>query len=425
LSRKRHLIVGGGSAGLAALEQIRRQTREDEIKLVSMEPYPFYSPTALPYLLAGRIKEAALWIYDEQYLCQWDSMLVTGKEVVHVIPDKCQVAYRDGTIDNYDTLLVATGSEPVWPLIEGLEQVGCLGFHTLADYRRLVSALENKRDVIVLGAGLVGMEVALGLLERGCSVSIVEKERGILPLYFDGPAETHIREVFLQMGARVFTGSPVGRVKKEKGRIEAIFTDGRSLEGDVLIVTAGVKARVSFLADSGVEINQGILVDRQMRTNMPNIYAAGDVAETVDFFAGQPGLNPVLPAAVEQGKVAGANMAGQQTDYEGWISMNTFNFFGNRAFVAGLSMSRDGDYYTLEENDDARKQFKRLVFHEDRLVGAVLVNTEVDSGVIVHLIRKRAEIGAYKELLFERPRDVSRWLMLELEKKEGADRPVT
>jgi len=423
LSRKRHLIVGGGSAGLAALEQIRRQTREDEIKLVSMDPYPFYSPTALPYLLAGRIKEAALWIYDEQYLRQWDSMLVTGKEVVHVIPEKGQVAYRDGTVDNYDTLLVATGSEPVWPLIEGLEQVGCLGFHTLADYRKLVSALENKTDIIVLGAGLVGMEVAFGLLERGCSVSIVEKEQGVLPLYFDGPAETHIREVFLQMGARVFTESPVSRVTREKGRIEAVFTDGRSLEGDVLIVTAGVKARVSFLGDSGVKINQGILVDRQMRTNMPNIYAAGDVAEAVDFFAGQPGLNPILPAAVEQGKVAGANMAGRQTDYEGWISMNTFNFFGNRAFVAGLSMSRDRDHYTLEENDDARKQFKRLVFHEDRLVGAVFVNTEVDSGVIVHLIRRRAEMGAYKELLFERPRDVSRWLMLELEKKEAV-RPV-
>jgi NAD(P)H-nitrite reductase large subunit len=400
------------------MEQIRRQTQVDEVKLVSMEPYPSYSPTSLPYLLAGRIKEADLWIYDEQYLRQWNSMLVTGKEVVHIIPEKAQVAYRDGTVDNYDTLLVATGSEPVWPPIEGLEQVGCLGFHTLADYRRLVSALKNKSDVIVLGAGLVGMEVASGLLERGCSVSIVEKEQGVLPLYFEGPAETHIREIFLQMGARVFTDSPVTRVKRDKGRIEAIFTDGKSLEGDVLIVTAGVKARVSFLGGSGIKINQGILVDRQMRTSIPNIYAAGDVAEAVDFFIGEPGLNPVLPAAVEQGKVAGANMVGLQTNYEGWISMNTFNFFGHRAFVAGLSMSRDRDYYTLEENDGARKQFKKLVFHEDRLVGAVLVNAEVDSGVIVHLIRKRAEIGAYKELLFERPRDVSRWLMMELEKKE-------
>jgi phenylglyoxylate dehydrogenase epsilon subunit len=424
MSRKRHLILGSGSAGLAALEQIRRQTQEDEVKLVTMEPYPPYSPTSLPYLLAGRIKETDLSMYDEEYLRQRNSMLVNGKEVVHVIPEKGQVVYRDGTVENYDTLLIATGSEPAWPSIKGLEQAGCFGFHTLADCRRLVSDLKDNPDVVVLGAGLVGMEVASGLLERGCSVRIVDKEPGILPLYFDGPAEAHIREVFLQKGAHIFTGKQVSQVNGDKGRIEVIFTEGGSLEGGVLIVATGVKARVSFLKDSGIKINQGILVDKQMRTNMPNIYAAGDVAEAADFFAGDPGPNPILPAAVDQGKVAGANMAGQPTDYEGWISMNTFNFFGHRAFSAGLSMSPDGDYDIWEGNDNAKKQFKRLVFYKECLVGAVLVNMEVDRGVLVHLIRKRADIGAYKELLFERPRDVSRWLMLELEKKE-ADRPVT
>ena len=416
--------MGSGSAGLAALEQIRRQSQEDEVRLVSMEPHPPYSPTTLPYLLAGRIKEADLWIHDEQYLRQWNSKFVIGKEVVDVNPEKGHVVYRDGTVDNYDTLLVATGSEPAWPPIEGLEPDGCFGFHTLADYRRLVSELKDNPDVVVLGAGLVGMEVALGLLERGCSVSIVEKEQGVLPFYFDGLAETYIREVFLQKGARFFTGKQVSQVKREKGRIQVIFTDGGSLDGHVLITATGVKARVSFLRDSGVRINRGILVDRQMRTNMPNIYAAGDVAEAVDFFSGEPGFNPILPAAVDQGKVAGANMAGQPTDYEGWISMNTFNFFGHRAFSAGLSMSRDGDYYTLEENDNTGKRFKKLVFDGDRLVGAVFIDIEIDSGVIVHLIRKRADIGAYKELLFERPKDMSRWLMLELEKKEAV-RQVT
>jgi phenylglyoxylate dehydrogenase epsilon subunit len=424
MSRKRHLILGSGSAGLAALEQIRRHTPEDEVKLVTMEPYPPYSPTSLPYLLAERIKETDLSIHDEEYLRQGNSMLVTGKEVVHVAPEKAQVFYNDGTADNYDTLLIATGSEPAPPSIKGLDRVGCLGFHTLTDYRRLVSELKDNPDVVVLGAGLVGMEVASGLLERGCSVRIVEKELGVLPLYFNGPAEKHIREVFLQKGALIFTGKQVSQVKRDKDRIEVIFTNGRSLKGDVLITATGVKARVSFLRDSGIKINQGILVDKQMRTNMPNIYAAGDVAEAMDFFAGEQGLNPILPAAVDQGKVAGANMAGQPTEYEGWISMNTFNFFGHRAFSAGLSMPRHKDYDILEGNDNAKKQFKRLVFYKDRLVGAVLVNMEVDSGVLVHLIRKRADIGAYKELLFERPRDVSRWLMLELEKKE-ADRPVT
>jgi phenylglyoxylate dehydrogenase epsilon subunit len=171
---------------------------------------------------------------------------------------------------------------------------------------------------------------------------------------------------------------------------------------------------MSFLKGSGIEVNNGIVVDDYLRTNQDGIYAAGDVAEAKDFFGGQPGLNPILPSAVEQGKIAGANMAGGVQKYEGWISMNVFHFFGSSACSIGLS-DADGGLEVLKEVDREKGQFKKLSFRDGRLMGAEFINIEVDPGVILYLIKNRLEIGTVMEQLFLKPAEVSRWLMLKNE----------
>ena len=174
---KKHLIIGAGSAGLSALEEIRRITLEDEVKVVTRERHPPYSPAALPYLLTGKITEAELWMRGENYFKNLRSILVRGKEVTQILPEKKEVIYRDGSSENYDTLLVASGSEPIKPPIKGLGGVGVQDFGTLADCRRLLQELKVKNNVAILGAGMVGMKIATALLEKGCRISFIEKER--------------------------------------------------------------------------------------------------------------------------------------------------------------------------------------------------------------------------------------------------------
>ena len=417
---KKHLIIGCGSAALSALEKIRSLNQEDEIKLVSMEDCLPYSPTALPYLLAGRVNEDNIWIKGEGYFEDMNANLLRGKEVVKIVPDKKQVIYSDGESEQYDNLLITTGSDSIKPKIRGLDDDIFLGFHTLEDYHKLVQKLSNKTKVVILGAGLVGMEVAASLSERGHDVIILEKENQILPLYFDQPASDYINDIFLEQGINIITGNEVIEIQRSQNGLGIICADSKTFHADVLIVCVGVASRISLLDGSGIKTNKGILVDSHMKTNIDGIYAAGDVAESIDFFTKKPGINAIIPSAVAQGKVAGSNMASEEMNFEGSISMNVFNFFGNMASSVGTSMPTKDSEQAMERDDKKNRYFKRFVFSGNNLIGAMFINEEVDPGVIRYLIENKVPIDDNKELLLNKTKEVSRWLMLKTEEAQTA-----
>jgi phenylglyoxylate dehydrogenase epsilon subunit len=411
MAEKKHLIIGCGSAALSALEKIRAVDSENEVKLVTMDDYPPYSPASLPYLLAGRITEADLWMRDEDYFKNLRGTFVRGKEVIRVLSGKKKVIYHDGTSDSYDSLLIASGSEPITPPIKGIDAIGVQDFRTLADCRALLRQLKRKKNIAVLGAGTAGMKIAAVLLEKGCHVSVIENEKNVLPLYFNEEAGVYIKDIFTRRKARLLTGNAVTAVKRESGRIRIILSDGGSLDADILINAAGVKSRVSFLEGTGIKINNGILVDRRMRTSVENIYAAGDVAEARDFFSGKTKMNGIIPSAVIQGRVAGANMVGSDAEYEGGIPMMVLNFLGNRVFSIGLPMARYKSVQVLKQKDDRNRRFRKLVFDGDRLIGGMFMNEKIDPGIILYLIKSRADMKHHKEALFERTKPLSNpWL---------------
>jgi phenylglyoxylate dehydrogenase epsilon subunit len=414
---KKHVIIGCGSAALAALEKIRGINSDDEISVVSMEPYLPYSPTSLPYLLAGKVKESDIWIKDEDYFHGQNATLLRGKEVVQLPPDRKQVVYGDGNSDDYDTLLIASGSEPAKPPIPGIDEVGFLGFHTLEDYHRLLPLLEGRRNVTILGAGLIGMEIAAALAERGHQVRVIEMESRVLPLYFDEEPSAYIKSAFAGKGVEIFTGKQVAELNTANGKANIICTNGDTFATDLLLTCTGVRPRTAFTQGSGIETNQGVVVDRRMQTNKEGVYAAGDVAEAVDFFSGQYGISGIIPSAVEQGKVAGANMAGEEAAYQGWVSMNVFNFLGHTASSIGLSMVGREDKEVLERQDDGH--FQRLVFQDGHLIGAMFLNIEVNPGVVRYLIENKIGVANHKQLLSQKVRETSLWLMLEAERKQA------
>ncbi len=398
---KKHLIIGAGSAALSALKEIRRVNSEDEVKLVTREEHPPYSPAALPYLLSGKITEAELWMKGENHFKNLRSSLVKGKEVAQVVPDQQKVVYSDGISENYDTLLSATGAEPTSPPIEGLEEVDVQNFRTLTDCRRLLRELEGKKNVAILGAGMMGMKIAAALLGKGYRVSIIEKEQGVLSSHFNDEAEIYIRDIFTDRNLNLFVNTELASVQRKGGGTRITLSDGTSMDADILINATGVKSRVSFLDGTGIKIGNGILVDRRMSTGTGHIYAAGDAAEAQDFFTGEPKMNAIIPGAVTQGRVAGANMVGGDAEYEGGIPMTAFRFAGNNAFSIGLTEPRDNAGLFLKQKDDDRKRFKKLVFNGDVLIGGMFLNEKIDPGLILHLIKRRIDLAPHKEALFE------------------------
>ncbi len=410
---RRHLIIGCGPAALLASEKIRSLNQQDEIKLVTMENCLPYSPAVLPYLLSGRTTESDICIADESYFGKLRASLVTGKEVVVVLPEKKEVIYRDGGKDNYDTLLIASGSEPMEPKIKGLRETGFLPFRTLLDCRELISRIEGKRDIAIYGGGFVAMELAIALLERQLRVNLIVRSR-ILRLYFDQEAGLLIEDILHRAGVQVHSGREISGISREKDRVKITLSDGSLLETDVLVSCTGVTPRLSFLKGSGIRTNTGILADRHMRTNVPDVYVAGDVAEAPDFFGGQPTVSAILPNAIRQGQVAAANMAGSEIEDTGAISMNVFRFLGN--MICSLGLPDTGSNQVLKERDDEEKRFKELVFDGDRLVGARFVNIDIDPGVILHLIENRVDIGNSKETLLRSTSETANWLMRESER---------
>jgi NAD(P)H-nitrite reductase large subunit len=209
-------------------------------------------------------------------------------------------------------------------------------------------------------------------------------------------------------------------MRKTGGKVEIAFPDGDPLAADEFLLCTGVRARTGFLAGSGIEVKEGIVVDRRMQTNVDRIYAAGDIAETPDFFTGRYGMNQIIETAMDGGRVAGSNMAGVPAEYEGWISSNVFHFFGHSSFTAGLAMPAGDGYEIMAEKDAGKGGYKKLVFKDNRLVGAMLVNVECDPGVILYLMREKVNLGEQKGQLFEKPQETSRRLMLQAEKRQGA-----
>ena len=414
MSKSKHLIIGCGTAAMSALKKIRSITSEDEIKLVTMEEYPPYSPAALPYLIAGRIKEEDMWLADEQHFKQMKCCLAKGKEVVRVIPETKEVIYKDGEREKYDTLLIASGSEPSWPPIQGFEETTCLGFHTMTDYRKRAQQLKTKKEIIMYGGGLVALELATALLESGHQVKIVVRSR-LLRRHFDADIGMVIEDLLRKHGAQIYKGCEISEAKGGEERVEVSLSNGTSLSSELLIIAVGVTSKVSFLEGTGIKVNKGILVDKKMATNVADVYAAGDVTESSDFFFGKSGINAISPSAISQGRIAGANMVGEEVEDSGWISMNVFKFLGHSAFSIGLSAAENGQVF--KEKDDKQGCYKELVFQENRLLGARFLDINVDPGIIRYLIEEKVGMDGYKEMLFEKPLQVSRMLMLEAERK--------
>lgn len=415
MKKRKHLIIGCGAAALSALKQMRKSGSSDEVKLVTMEHHKPYSPMSLPYLISGRRKESEVYVTENDFFEKMSATFDPGKRVKGINPRENMVIYDDDKTEPYDTVLIATGSEPVLQTV--LRKADIPGFHVLDDYVRL-RALKDKSKIAILGAGFVGMELAVAFSERGHNVTVIAPRERILRQYFDPEFDPFLIDLFRDHRISVHLNwGEVTKVDRSNGAVEASFQTGRKIEGDLLISATGVVPRLSFLNGSGIACNRGILVNRNMRTNIPNVFAAGDVAEAPSLLTGENGLSLIHPTAIDEGKVAGSSMIGEEAEYEGWLSMNTFNFFGHLAMSIGQFTPLKGDD-VLVEKDALERKYVKIVCRDNRVIGINVFNTAVNGGSLGYLIRKRVDIGAHKELLLRKPKEASLWLVAQAEKED-------
>lgn len=406
-----HVVVGGGPAGIFAIETIRQYDKESPVILISDEPA--YSRMVLPYYLAGEIPEAHVLTGTEGYFKRLGVTTLFGSRVTAVDPSRKSVTLDGGDVVPFRRLLIATGSRAVALNIPGANGRGVTTLWTLSDSRAILSAIKGKpAHVVFIGAGFIGFIVLNALAKVGCRLSVVEVEPQILPRMLDRSSADLARQWLESKGIRCVTGVRATEIGDRGGQKVVTLSDGTALTGDLVVAAVGVKSNIGVVKGSGINTNHGILVDDHLRTNVPDIYAAGDVAEGTDLSTGRPEVHAIQPTAVEHGRVAGANMAGQNVRYDGSLSMNILELVKLQAVSFGLW--RDDGHEATVVSNPSRPLYRKLVWEGDRIAGAIFLGPADDvallndMGMVKGLIQTKTSLGEWKRYLQHNPLDIRR-----------------
>jgi nitrite reductase (NADH) large subunit len=389
----RAVIIGNSAAGLAGAETLRRLDPRAEIMIISDEPYPPYCRPLLTYLLGGEIQEKDLWLKARDYYQQWQFQAVLGERVTEVDPTAKTVVLASGQVLGYDRLLIASGARPLLPGIPGEDLQGVYTIRTLGQFQAMQQELRPGMRVAVVGSGLVGIKTAQALAQARYDVTLVARKAQVLSNLLDPTAATLLHTALEKIGVRLRFHAIPAALSGQQGRVTGVvLTDGRELPADMVICGIGVTPNTEFLAAAGLSHPQGLPVDSRLRIGVEGIFAAGDCVLPRDRLTGQSTYFAIWPAAVEQGRIAGANMAGYERTYGGLLAQNTFAV-GDTRIIAGGQVQADEHSEVHTAFDPKTRRYRRLVTKEGRLVGVILVGQVEDAGVYLSLIHNQTPLA--------------------------------
>jgi NAD(P)H-nitrite reductase large subunit len=411
MASKRHVIVGGGTAGLNAITTIREIDHgASEIVLVSAERP--YSRMVLPYYLARDITESHVFTANPSRLAQLKVTPHLGRCAASLDTEAQQLTLDNGTVIEYDDLLIATGSSAVRAPVPGADGAGVHSFWTLDQARTVLSGITAGTQVVMVGAGFIAFTILNSILKLGAKLSIVEIAPQILPRMIDRTGAEIVEGWLQRHGVEVRTGAHLQAIEDVSGRKRLRFQESGELEADLVIMATGIRTNLDWLAGAGIEVNRGVVVDDHLRSSVPNVYAAGDVAEGRDFVTGERAVHAIEPTAMEHGRIVGANMAGQPLAYRGSLLMNIVD-------VADLEIASFGawDSATAEVSSVVKPDqpaYRKLLWQGDRLIGAIIlgVSTDIwttnDVGMLKGLVQSGSGLGPWKEYLRRNPFDIKK-----------------
>jgi nitrite reductase (NADH) large subunit len=389
----RYVIIGASAAGCKAAETLRRYAPNSPITVISEETQPLYSRPLLTYLLGGEVKPDQVWLQGEDYFRRWNLDPVLGEPVTRVDPEAHQVHLLGGSLIPYDRLLIASGARPRLLGLLGEDLEGVYTLRTLADGRRLAAGLPQSGRVVVVGAGPVGLKAAEAMQRRGLQVTLVEAEAQPLPRLVDETAAGLLHQAITRLGIEIYHHSWPEAIRGEAGRVKALtLNGGRELPCQAVLVAVGVTPNVEFLAGTGLAEPQGIAVDHQLGTADPDIYAAGDCAHPYHLLTGKRAGYHIWPAAVAQGRVAGANLAGAGLVYDGLLPQNSLCLRGFHIITGGLGPQDIEGCDIVSELDERRGHYRSLIYRESRLVGVTLVGAVEDAGIYFQLMTQKVPV---------------------------------
>lgn len=388
------VIIGAGPAGVSVVETLRAHDQEAEIVMLSAERSLPYSPPAMAdHFLTG--SNAHLW-RNNDWLQQMALDYRKGVVVTGLQPEAHRLELQDGSKLDYDRLVIATGSRLYAP-VAGSDMPGVHNFKSISAAEAIIEQVKSgkAKTAVIVGAGFIGMEIALLLCELNVAVTQAEMLGQVMSTMLDKDTAAIALNLMRQRGVAVRLNTKaeafLGNGSAKAVRLES----GEVLKGDILIAATGVKPNLDFLVDSGIEHKWGLQVDSHLRTNLPDVYAVGDVVEVPDRLTGESYVHAIFPNAVEQGRIVGLNLAGYETHYEGGERMNSLKHLGLPIMAVGL---KEGDEILQDKRNG---NLRTIYIKENRLVGFQLAGDIRAAGVYRTLMLQGTDIRPLKGNLLE------------------------
>ena len=392
----KHVIVGSGVAGVTAAQVIARANPSAEVHLFGAEPYPYYRRPQLWELIAGQVEKDALIFRPPDWYAGRGIHLHLGVRVAALDSAAHTLALSDDSTVEYERLLLAMGARSFVPPCEGTDKEGVFTLRTMEDALAIKQHAHEVSVAVVVGGGLLGLETARALRAAGLDVTVVEFSSHLLPRQLDAEGAEVLRSLLEAQGLRIITGGATEAITGD-GRADGVrLKDGREVPGELVLFSTGIRSEVTLAQEAGLEVNRGVVVDGHLRTSAADVFAAGDAAE----FAGR--VYGIIPAAIEQARVAAANMVelGSST-YTGTLASTTLKIAGAELASLGESTA-EGDAYTqLRRADVAAGHYRKFVLREGRIVGAILLNDKERTRPVAQLIERGVDVSAHADRLLD------------------------
>jgi NAD(P)H-nitrite reductase large subunit len=400
----KYVIIGGSAGGIGAVEAIREVDPIGTLTVISDETVPQYSRPMISEYVSREATLDTMKYRGNQFWNDNSVQALTGRTATKIDFAKKQVELDSGEQIDYEKLLIATGGKPFVPRMDGGEKDGVFTFTELSSAKGIDAKLKKSKSAVVIGGGLIGVSASEALVKRGIKVTLVELKNDILNLILDKTASEIAENVLTEAGVTVITGQSVqrilGRNDNETSVGGVVITNGKKIPCDLVVVAIGVIPRIELVKETQLKVNRGIVVDRSMLTNIPDVYACGDVAEAYDFLIDGNRLLPLWPLAHLGGRVAGYNMAGKKTEYEGGTVMSSLKYF-NLPIIAVGNVNPDDttDYELLVELKPEKTVYKKILLKNGKIVGFIFLGDLERAGIFFRLLKCHVDVSEIKDTL--------------------------
>src|SRR6266567_1741949 len=390
------IVIGNGMAGIACVEQVLKYEKKFEIVIFGDETHVNYNRILLSSVLGGENSVDDITLNGLEWYRQHGIQLKLGVRITDVNPDEKTVRGDDGSVTAYDKLLIATGSSPLIPSIEGVQKKGVFVFRNLDDTRAMLERARPGIKAVVIGGGLLGLEAARGLQVQGCEVTVVHLMETLMERQLDPTGGGYLAAKMNQMGITVLLGLSTTAILGN-GKVEGVqFKGGGSIPADLVVIAAGIRPNVGLGHEAGLEVKRGIVVNDYMETSHPDIFAVGECVQHNGICYG------LVAPLIEQGKVVAATITGNKgPKYQGSVLAAKLKIMGVDVFSAGEINDKLDGSEVIRYEDPSLGIYKKLTLKSNKLSGVILVGETNDSHNYMEWMRSQVDLSAMRrQLLF-------------------------